>query len=152
MSPSKPGEKTYAELVAALASHFNPTPSTYCSEILVSLSFPWSVVVFVSQLHALSDYCDFNDMLEDMLHDRIVCGINDDTIQRRLLAECELSFKKAVEAAQSMETAARDVKELLKPLSRSSTGILKVNQSPGIKDKLPMDCHRCGKPGHWATQ
>ena len=27
VSPSKPGEMTYTDLVAALASHFNPTPS-----------------------------------------------------------------------------------------------------------------------------
>ena len=64
-----------------------------------------------------------------MLRDRIVCGINDDTIQRRLLAECELSFKKAAEGAQIMETAPRDVKELLKPSSSRET-------SRGLTDTL----------------
>ena len=43
-----------------------------------------------------------------------------------------------MKVAQSMEMEARDVKEVLKPSSSKETsrglpGILKVNQSPGIK-------------------
>ena len=160
VSPSKPEERTYAELVAALASHFNPTPLPIVQRFKFhscSCEPGESVAVFVSQLRALLEHFNFNDTLEDMLRDRIVCGINNDTIQRQLLAEHELSSKKAVEVAQSMEPAAKDVKELLKPsssteTSRGLTGILKVNQSPGIKDKPPINCHRCGKPGHQGPQ
>ena len=47
-----------------------------------------------------------------MLRDRIVCRINDDVIQRRLLSEKDLTYKKALEIAQGMESAAQDVKEL----------------------------------------
>ena len=65
----------------------------------------------MSRLHALTEHCNFHDMLEDKLVDRIVCFINDDTIHRWLLAEHEVSFKKAVKVAQSMETAARNVME-----------------------------------------
>ena len=156
--PGELGEKTYAELVAALVSHFNPTPSPIVQRFKFhshSCEPGESVVVFVSQLHALSEHYNFNDSLEDMLRDRIVCSINVNTIQRRLSAERELSFKKAMEVAQSMETVSRGVKERLKPssstkTSRGLTGILKVNQLPCIKDKPPMSCHRYGKPGHRA--
>ena len=41
-----------------------------------------------------------------------MCGINDESIQRRLLAETALTFKKALELAQGMETAAKDVLEM----------------------------------------
>ena len=37
-----------------------------------------------------------------MLRDRIVCGINDPCIQRRLLAESELTYKSAFELARSL--------------------------------------------------
>ena len=63
----------------------------------------------MSQLRALSEHHNFNYMLEDMLRDKIVCGFNDDTIQQQVLAKCELSFKKVVEVAQGMKTAARHV-------------------------------------------
>ena len=38
-----------------------------------------------------------------MLRDRIVCGIRDEKIQRRLLVERALTFAKAYEIATSME-------------------------------------------------
>ena len=38
----------------------------------------------------------FQNTLEEMLRDRLVCGINDEQIQRRLLAESSLDFKKAM--------------------------------------------------------
>ena len=47
-----------------------------------------------------------------MLRDRIVCGINDDVIQKRLLAEPKLDYAKAVETALNMETAAQSVRDL----------------------------------------
>ena len=40
-----------------------------------------------------------------MLRDCLVCGVMDDRIQRKLLAESELSYKKAMEIAMSVETA-----------------------------------------------
>ena len=47
-----------------------------------------------------------------MLRDRLVCGINNKQIQRRLLAESTLDFKKAMKIATSMETAIKNVKDL----------------------------------------
>ena len=40
-----------------------------------------------------------------MLRDRVVCGIGDPRIQKRLLAECDLTFDKAVELAVAQESA-----------------------------------------------
>ena len=47
-----------------------------------------------------------------MLRDRLVCGVNDERIQRRLLAESQLEFKKAMELAAVMETADRNTRDL----------------------------------------
>ena len=74
-------------------------------------------MVFVSQLCALSEHCKFGSVLEDMICDRTICGINDNTIQRRFLAEPELDFKKAVELALGTKTSARNAKELKRPTS-----------------------------------
>ena len=52
----------------------------------------------------LLEHCDFQNTLEEMLRDRLVCGINDEHIQRMLLAESSLDFKKAMKLATSMET------------------------------------------------
>ena len=49
-----------------------------------------------------------------MLRDRFVCEVNDDHIQKRLLAEPELTFGKTQQLAQAIETADQDTKDLAK--------------------------------------
>ena len=70
-----------------------------------------TVARFVSELRSLAKFCNFGAMLEDMLRDRLVCGISDVQIQRRLLAERTLTFTKALEIAQGLETAAKNMRE-----------------------------------------
>ena len=50
-----------------------------------------------------------------------MCGIREDAIQKRLLAEHDLNFAKAVQLAQSMETAPKNVKELQQPSGTPNT-------------------------------
>ena len=59
----------------------------------------------MAKLRCLSEHCDFRDHLEDMIRDRLICGVNDERIHRRLLAESRLDFEKALELATAMETA-----------------------------------------------
>ena len=65
---------------------------------------------------------DFQNTLEEMLRDRLVCGINDEQIQRRLLAESSLDFKKAMKLATSMETAAKNARDLTPKMASASGG------------------------------
>ena len=66
----------------------------------------------MASVRQLSEFCEFGDTLEAMLRDRLVCGVNDDHIQSRLLAEPELTFAKALQLAQAIETADQDTKDL----------------------------------------
>ncbi|GCB87214.1 hypothetical protein scyTo_0027924, partial [Scyliorhinus torazame] len=47
-----------------------------------------------------------------MLRDRLVCGINDLQIQKRLLAEMQLDCRQALQLALSLEKAASGAQEL----------------------------------------
>ena len=51
-----------------------------------------SVQEFVARLRQLSRDCKFESFLDEMIRDRLVCGGNSDFIQRRLLAEAELTL------------------------------------------------------------
>ena len=110
-APVKPGDKTFAELIKLMRRHKHPQPSI----IVERLKFhkrdrqpSESVAAYVSELGRLSVTCDFENNLDSSLRDRLVCGTNDDGIQRRLLAEKTLDFNKAFALAQSMELAARN--------------------------------------------
>ena len=145
-----------------LSEHFTPAPSEIVERFKFHKRFrkpEESVTAFVSELRSIAKYCNFGDTLETMLRDRIVCGINDAVIQRQLLSEKELTFSKALEVAQGMESAAKNVKELSIPNKQdvSSTvgpstafqeSVHQVTANPA--SKAQQTCYRCGKPGHYA--
>lgn len=160
LSPNKPGEKSYKDLTDLLQLHYNPKPS----EIVQRFKFNSrtraaneTVTEYVAVLRELAQHCNYGDKLKEMLRDRIVCGIADDRMQRRLLAESELTFEKALKVALAMETASRDVRDLqLKTLegtvsttaSQMSVHNVELNQR-GPGKATPLTCYRCGG-GHLA--
>ncbi len=61
---------------------------------------------FVSELPSLAEFCNFGTSLEEMLRNRLVCGIQNSHIRKRLLGEKTLTFARALELSQGLETAA----------------------------------------------
>ena len=106
-----------------------------------------------------SKFCNFCTSLEDMLHNQIMCGINDHGIQQKLFAEKTLTYQRALKLSRSLETAAKNVKEL-KIGRRELEGVVvkqEVNKVSHEKRKskpptVTIMCYRCGTPGHLATQ
>ena len=41
----------------------------------------------MAKLRRLSQYCEYGNSLDNVLRDRLVCGINHDHTQQRLLSE-----------------------------------------------------------------
>lgn len=77
LQPDKPGSKTYREIVETLNGHFSPKP------LVIAERFRFhrrnqeegeSVTMFVAALRKLAEHCEFGDVLEDTLRDRLVCG------------------------------------------------------------------------------
>ena len=62
-------------------------------------------------------YCNLGGNLNEALRDRLVCGVRNLQIQKRLLSEAKLKYSKAVEIAVAMETAIRDASELQSELN-----------------------------------
>ena len=70
ISPAKPNNKSFGQLVEAMRGHLCPPPS----EIVQSYKFNSrirqdreSVAVYMSELIALAQYCNFGETLEVML-------------------------------------------------------------------------------------
>ncbi len=123
LSPVKPVDKSFAELVDVLKSHYSPKPSVIVQRFRFHTRFRRpgeSAATFLSELRSIAQYCNFDTTLNDMLRDRLVCGINDDYIQRRLLAEADLTLESAMKLARGYETAAQNARELQMPQTRES--------------------------------
>ena len=56
--------------------------------------------------------CEFGTHLQDSLRDRLLCGLYNTHIQKKLLTEDKLTFEKSVDISTAMETAAKDALEL----------------------------------------
>ena len=149
VSPAKPGVRPYEELIRVMTEHHNPTPSEIVQRYKFHSRFRQpgeSVATFVAELRSLAEFCNFGQTLDDMLRDRLVCGINEAVIQRRLLAEPRLTLQKALELAQGMEAAAQNSRELRQVPKQEMHGAGEVNQVSSVGKK--QCCFRCGRPGH----
>lgn len=157
-APATPAETPYADIVARLTAHFTPRPSV----IVQRFAFhkrnqqPGETIAdFVAALRRLSEHCDFGETLSDMLRDRLVCGVRDEGVQRRLLAEPALDFKKAFETAVASEYASRQAQHIRGAVPASSTSDLhRIQQTPkGVskqegaskspRESVTRRCSRC---------
>ena len=103
-----------------------------------------------------AQWCNFGQSLENMLRDRLVVGIDNEAIQRRLLSETTLTFKKALELAQSLEAAVKNTKEIQNGAAGTKNGRSGSSQesqrTESVGKVATNTCYRCGKVGHFAWQ
>ena len=157
ISPSKPSKKSFAQIMEVLKDHYNPQPS----EIMQRFHFHSraqksgeKVATYLAELRGIAEHCNFGASLDDMLRDRLVVGINDAALQRRLLSEPRLNLKKATEIALAHETAIKDSKAIqdgngtpqpVNPIFNPQ----RVRSSGTTGTSKP--CYHCGKSNHKAT-
>lgn len=171
LAPTTPERAGYDDIVRKMKEHTNPKPSTvvqrfrFYSRVQTAAE---SVAEFVAELRRLSTDCEFGETISVMLRDRLVCGVRDERIQRRLLQDPELTFERAMSTARAMETATKDTEELQRPTAGERLGrVHKIPESRVEAEKkkcyrclgwhspsdcyfLKAQCHKCQKTGHIA--
>lgn len=163
LTPNKPSDKTFDEIVTLLTNHFSPKASEiYCRFIFhkrVQKSNE-SLTDYITDLRKLAEDCNFGNTLSERLRDQFVCGIQNESIQRTLLSETTLTLDNAVSKAYAAETAANQAKKIH---LQGSPGRIngeavefiqhqrsKVNQKPksSFKSKVESNknrfCYSCG--------
>lgn len=161
-APSTPRELTFAQLVDLLNEHYNPKKAAAVQRYKFNsrISQPGeSIATYVAGLKKLAVHYRFEeDTMKQMLCDRLVCGINDSRMQRRLLTELELNFDKAFALIQALESADQSTADLEKTHTTASpltgSGIYRVlladpPRNPK-KRTQPEQCYCCGGK-HYAS-
>ena len=103
---------------------------------------------YIAELRRLSTHCEFQDgRLEEALRDRLVCGLRNEAIQRKLLTVADLTFDNALKTALGMEAAERSAQQL-----KGADSVVvqqlssRLSQSPSTRSsKKKAVCYRCGK-------
>ena len=83
--PAKPGSKSFDELVKLMMEHQMPPPNPVLERFKFhtrSRQQGESMADFVASLRRLSEHCEFGDGLDDLLRDRLICGCNEDRLQK----------------------------------------------------------------------
>ena len=160
-----------------MEEHFNPKPS----EVMQRFSFHSrmrtaneTVVQYVAALRRIAADCNFGNQLDENLRDRLVCGVNDCAVQRRLLSESNLDLTKALAIATAAEATTRHLSHLQATnsdkLTVGHTNAVRSEEPPhargrgtvrtetdrvtigqGRRRSETRTCYRCGDKGHIAT-
>jgi len=168
LSPQDPKSKTLKEIQDELKGHLTPEP------LVIAERFRFhkreqrareGIKDFIAAIKALAATCKFANFLDEALRDKFVCGLQDTGIQKKLLTEAGLTFKRATEIAVSMETAAKDSCEL-RGRENSREHSVNFNSVQRVKDcrfcgldhpqrKCPAygdTCSLCKMKNHWSTK
>ena len=118
-----------------------------------------SISTYMSKLRRLTEYCEYGAVLDDMLRDRLVCGVRHERIQQKLLSEDKLTLKKATQITQSMESAVAQASEIQSYQSQQQTEekvhriaanqrTQNQNNNQNQSNQSSAECFRCGASKH----
>uniref|UniRef100_A0A803JUZ6 Gypsy retrotransposon integrase-like protein 1 n=1 Tax=Xenopus tropicalis TaxID=8364 RepID=A0A803JUZ6_XENTR len=157
VSPTKPSDCSFEEIIKQLKNHFAPTISETVKRFHFnrrSQQLDESIAAYIAELRRLAESCNFGSSLESLLRDRLVCGVRDAALQRRLLAKHNLTFALAQEEALAYEAASVHSKEIqASPSSVIAPELHQVYNKPDVKlqpalaqvsDQAKVMCHSCG--------
>ena len=100
---------------------------------------------FVSSLRTLAISCDYGNLRDDLIRDRIVNGCSDNGLRKHLLQEAKLTLKTAIDKGRAAESSHRQFKAMtaenneVKALRRHAT------PKPGARSAKRISCKYCGQ-------
>lgn len=101
---------------------------------------------FIKDLRKIASNCEFGRLKDELIKDRIVCGIRDRRVKDRLLREANLNLEKAIEICKAAEITDKHM-ENLKNEMRSTRQAVPVD---GISKNTATNQQReRGRDKHW---
>ncbi len=105
---------------------------------------------YVNDLQQKAKSCEFGNLKDSLVRDRIVCGIYANDIREKLLRDDRLTLARAIETCRAFEIANSQAKELGEDCSvhfvRSKGKQKRQNQNSQFQKNSKHDsCGRCGK-------
>ena len=86
-----------------------------------------SINVYAAALRALAAMCEFGELKDEMICDRLVCGIADNSVRRKLLQEPKLLLEKCLDICPSAEATSAHLKAISRQSSSMGTPADNVN-------------------------
>ena len=71
-----------------------------------------NIDTYATHLRALARSCNFRDLKDELIHDRIVCGIRDDAIRKELLQEPQLTLARCIGVCRAVDSTSAQVRAM----------------------------------------
>ena len=98
---------------------------------------------FVTDIKQKAQTCQFDNLRDSMIRDRIVLGVRSQRVRERLLREDDLDLGKAVKICQAAEVTERQIETLSQKCSDSEASVHRGRHKPKHK---PVQTHSKHKP------
>ena len=92
-----------------------------------------SIDQYVTELRTKASTCEFGELCESLIRDRIVCGISCNTLRETLLQETDLSLQKPIDMCRASEFSKRQTKSI----TEESKSVDFVNKNATRDGKFP---------------
>ena len=80
--------------------------------------------VYLTSLREFVSHCQFGHLTDELLCDRIVCGIHDSNVRKQLLQNKALTITSCIDMCRASESTTQQVKEMSEPASKSVHAML----------------------------
>ena len=102
-----------------------------------------SIDHLVTDLRTKARTCEFGELTDSLIRDRIIEGVNNDGIRSRLLREADLPLQKALDICRASEATTTQMKSLTSEHNIPTAGIETIAKKPTTKSRTTA-CGRCG--------
>ena len=100
-----------------------------------------SIDTYITTLRALAETCDFGTLKDDIIRDRIVCGVRENGRRKKLIQESGLMLSKCVDICRANETTTAQLKDMA-PSQSTEQEANAVNQREDYTVQISADALR----------
>ncbi|GBP14486.1 Uncharacterized protein K02A2.6 [Eumeta japonica] len=98
---------------------------------------------FLTRIKTQASKCEFDQLFDEMLKDKIVFGIRSSQVREKLLTEDRLDLNKAITICKTSELASKQLEEF-EGKNRADKVLIVRNKNVKQEQNKYFDCRRCG--------
>ena len=102
---------------------------------------------YITCLRSLAKTCNFGALQDSMIRDRVVVGIKDNSIRRKLLTENKLTLSKCIDICRANEMTAKQLKDM----TSQDEDVNAINTGNPSRKNATERNRGLHPPGYWAS-
>ena len=100
---------------------------------------------YTTALSTLAETCEFGSLKEDLIRDRLVCGLRDNSLRKKLLQKPKLTLNKCLDSCRAAEATKLQMQAMKNQNNESSDVNALKSSSEKSNVRVVNDCKFCAK-------